>query len=152
MRRTGPNRIILSMALLLVGIAAAATPASAGSGVCPAGYTCIWDSSNYNGAYGQMCENNRNFSWNLSDGSSANNRASSVTANHTATCRSFLYDSTATKDGSYYGDYIFFFRAGATQGASRDPNLAVGTNGSGPHASENWSNRVSSNQYVSTGC
>ncbi|WP_338022167.1 peptidase inhibitor family I36 protein [Arcanobacterium pluranimalium] len=116
--------------------------ASAGTGNCKAGASCLWTQNDYNGGFAY----NEDHSSPVYSG--INNRANSVVANGASCPVTAFYDYRDGNSGSYFMLYSRT-RIGSNY---QDPNLSNGA-GVGPEeypewASENWSNRISRVTYM----
>ena len=88
---------IATIALTTVGLAAPASPASAAISDCPAGYVCLWATTNYSGQRWQGQSNNPTLpSWIDQNADSLYNNGNTCEAvfwngtNYTGTRRQFL--------------------------------------------------------------
>ncbi|MFC4627975.1 peptidase inhibitor family I36 protein [Promicromonospora alba] len=139
--------IILTAAIAAAGVGAGVAPAVADDWSCPAEYTCIWNETNYAGAYSWIHDSNTNFNFNMSDLASANNRASSLSTGNIVSCRSYFFEN-ANWD-AVGGKWVWFYETGSSRGASRDPMLSNG-GGNGHSSAQDLNNLFSSNQYVTS--
>lgn len=145
MRSTRSRTVLAGVSVLAtIGLAAVvAPPALAGPG-CANGYTCVWNADQYSGASGSFRYNNPTWEWTLSDGTAANNKANSISTGDLVSCRVFLYDD---KNYALDHNYIYFYDR-ADGRMNSDPYLTNG-GGVGSWATQDWHDRISSNQYIS---
>ncbi|TBW20871.1 hypothetical protein EZJ44_08055 [Arcanobacterium bovis] len=127
---------IAAVTLAATSLVVAAPIASAGTGACPLGASCVWIHYNYDGIAGE------NYSHSSPVHASRDNNTKSAAANGKSCYATHFYDYRWGNSGSYFTLYSKYMKGSNYQ----DPNLSNGA-GVGPYANENWADRISRVTY-----